>query len=381
MKTSNIIIDPIYLDYNSTTPIDPKVLIKMNEVAKYPLNSSAIHSLGRKANAILTHATSQIQKFLNAYNYDIIYTASATEATNTIFFGGDFKDILISKIEHSSVYNCRPPKVNITEINCTENCITDTQDFIKKIPQHSNFLVSMMACNNETGAIQPVSEVAKITHQNLGLFHCDIVQAVGKIAINLEEMNIDFASISAHKINGPQGIGALIVRKGLDFKPLILGGKQQKSKRAGSLNIAGIAGFGEACELSQQRLNNFQNIAKLRDYLEENLKKIAGENIRFFSQKVPRISNTCFYSLRNVSNQTQLINFDLQNICVSSGASCSSGTVSQSRILKAMAVENEFLDGAIRVSLSPTTTLEDVNYFIKIFSEFYQRTITKNIKL
>jgi len=372
---------PIYLDYNSTTAIDEAVLSKMNEVAKYPLNSSAIHSYGRKANAIIAEATSHIQQLLNAFNYEIIYTASATEATNTIFNGGDFKDILISKIEHASVFNCRPPHTKIHEIDCDENGQVNCVDLNKKLPSHPHFLVSVMACNNETGTLQPINEIAKITHQNLGLFHCDIVQAVGKIAIDLEDINVDCASISAHKINGPQGVGALIIRKGIDFKPLILGGKQQKSKRAGSLNIAGIAGFGEACRLAQQRLSAFSKIADLRNYLEQNLYQIAGENIRFFSNNTPRLANTCFYSLRNISNQTQLINFDLNNICVSAGASCSSGTVSQSRILKAMRIEHEFLDGAIRVSLSPQTTLDDINYFIKIFSEFYQRTITKNIKL
>jgi len=365
---------PIYLDYNSTTAMSEAVIAKMNEVLQYPLNSSATHSLGRKANAIIDEAKTKITEFLNCKNYEIIFTSSATESTNTIFFGSDFSQIIMSNIEHSSVYNCRPPHLKILEISCSENGVINIDDFLKKIPQNKeNFLVSVMACNNETGAIQPVEEIAKITHQNLGLFHCDIVQAVGKIPLDLEKLNIDYASISAHKINGPQGVGALIIRKGLDFRPLVYGGKQQKSKRAGSLNIAGIAGFGEACALSQKNLDDFQKIAILRNYLEENLKKIAKDKIKIFASNTQRLANTCFYALENVSNQTQLINFDLNNICVSAGASCSSGTISQSRILKAMNVANEFLDGAIRVSLSPQTTKNDIDYFIKIFNEFYQR--------
>jgi cysteine desulfurase len=366
---------PIYLDYNSTTAMSQAVIAKVNEVSQYPFNSSATHSLGRKANGIIDEAKAKINEFLNCKNYEIIFTSSATESTNTIFFGSDFSQIIISNIEHSSVYNCRPPHLKVSEISCAENGVINIDDFIKKIPQNKeNFLVSVMACNNETGAIQPVEEIAKITHQNLGLFHCDIVQAVGKIAIDLEKLNVDYASISAHKINGPQGIGALLIRKGLDFRPLIYGGKQQKSKRAGSLNVAGIAGFGEACALAQKNLDDFQKISILRDYLEENLQKITHNNIKIFASNTPRLANTCFYAIPNISNQTQLINFDLNNICVSAGASCSSGTISQSRVLKAMNVANDFLDGAIRVSLSPQTTKNEIDYFIKIFNEFYQRT-------
>ncbi len=366
---------PIYLDYNSTTAVSEAVITKMNEVSQYPLNSSATHSLGRKANAIIDEAKAKINAFLNCKNYEIIFTSSATESTNTIFFGSDFSQIIISSIEHSSVYNCRPPHLKISEISCEENGVINIDDFVKKIPLNKeNFLVSVMACNNETGAIQPVEEIAKITHQNFGLFHCDIVQAVGKIAVDLEKLNVDYASISAHKINGPQGVGALLIRKGLDFRPLIYGGKQQKSKRAGSLNIAGIAGFGEACALAQKNLDDFQKIATLRNYLEENLQKITHNNVKIFASNTSRLANTCFYAIPNISNQTQLINFDLNNICVSAGASCSSGTISQSRILKAMNVSNEFLDGAIRVSLAPQTSKSEIDYFIKIFKEFYQRT-------
>ena len=366
---------PIYLDYNSTTAMSQAVIAKVNEVSQYPFNSSATHSLGRKANGIIDEAKAKINEFLNCKNYEIIFTSSATESTNTIFFGSDFSQIIISNIEHSSVYNCRPPHLKVSEISCAENGVINIDDFIKKITQNKeNFLVSVIDLKKETGAIQQVEEIDKITHQNLGLFHCDIVQAVGKIAIDLEKLNVDYASISAHKINGPQGIGALLIRKGLDFRPLIYGGKQQKSKRAGSLNVAGIAGFGEACALAQKNLDDFQKISILRDYLEENLQKITHTNIKIFASNTPRLANTCFYAIPNISNQTQLINFDLNNICVSVGASCSSGTVSQSRILKAMNVANDFLDGAIRVSLSPQTTKNEIDYFIKIFNEFYQRT-------
>ena len=258
----------IYFDHNSTTPIAPQVLEAMNEIAKLPLNSSAIHHFGRIANEFINTSKQKISKLLNADSYEIIFTSSATEATNTAFFGNDFAEILIPKIEHLSVYNCRPKNCKITEISATKNCQIDIDDFTKKLPSHKNFLATLMLANNETGVIQPVEKISQLTHQNFGLYHCDAVQALGKIAIDLEKINADFVSITAHKINGPQGVGALLYRKGLDFNPLIYGGKQQKSKRAGSLNIAGIAGFGEACALAQKNLDEFQKIAILRNYLE-----------------------------------------------------------------------------------------------------------------
>lgn len=371
-------MNPIFLDHNSTTAIHSEVSNLMQEIASEPLNSSATHVLGRKAQAIVNKAKEQVLSTLNAKNYDIIFTSSATEATNTIFFGGNFEQILFSKIEHASVFNCRPENREILEINSNQDGVISINDLQNKIPKNSNhFLVSAMACNNETGVIQPIEELAKITHQNLGLFHSDMVQALGKIPIDLESLNVDFASISAHKIHGPAGVGALIYRKNLEFKPLIFGGKQQNSKRAGSLNIAGIAGFGLACEIAKKNLTEFAKIHILRDYLEENLLKITNGDLQIFGKNMPRIANTCFYAVKNLNNQTQLINFDLNNICVSAGASCSSGSVSSSKTLQAMNIESEFLNGSIRVSLSTKNKIEEINYFLKIFKEFYNKKIKK----
>jgi cysteine desulfurase len=364
----------IYFDNNSSTAIAPEVLEAMNEVSKLPLNSSAIHHFGRMANNFINTAKQKISQLLNADSYEIMFTATATEATNTAFFGNNFAEILIPQIEHLSVYNCRPKNCQITEILATENCQIDIDDFQKKIPSHKNFLASLMLANNETGVIQPAEEISQLTHQNFGLYHCDAVQAIGKIAIDLEKINADFISITAHKINGPQGVGALLYRKGLDFNPLILGGKQQKSKRGGSLNIAGVVGFGVACELAQKRLDNFAKIKNLTKYLEDNLKKIAGNDIMIFGENQPRLANTCMFSLKNSDNQTQLINFDLNNIAVSAGSACSSGSINNSRILLAMKVPPEFLQGSIRVSLSTNNTQEEIDYFLQIFSQFYQRT-------
>jgi len=365
----------IYLDYNSTTALADEVLKKMNEIYVLPLNASAVHAYGRKGGQIIELARKEVKNLVNGKNYEVIFTSSSTEATNTVFFGLDVETILFCAFEHSSVFNSRPKGVNIVEIEALDNGLINVVDLEKKLAALPNnkFLVSLMLANNESGAIQPVVEVAKMVHQKGGLIHCDIVQAAGKIPVDLELMNVDFASISAHKIKGPQGVGALFVRKGLDVNPLIHGGKQEKSKRAGTSNVAGIAGFGEACKLAKENLEKYNQVKILRDYIEESLKKIAGDKLMIFANSVARLPNTSFVALKNCDSQTQLIHFDINGICVSSGAACTSGTVSGSRVLKAMNVSPNFATSAIRISLSPDNTKEEVEKFIKVWEEFYRK--------
>ncbi len=364
----------IFLDYNATTKIAPEALAKMLEAYKYPLNSSSTHSMGRLASRFVEESRIELKNLLNAHNYEVVFNSGSTEATNTIFFGVDVKKILFCTFEHSSVYNCRPANKEIIEIKALKNGLIDIDDLEKKLPQDGNFIASLMLANNETGAIQKVEEVAKLTHQKGGLFHCDIVQAVGKITVNLEKINADFAVISSYKINGPQGVGALLYRKGLDVKPLLLGGKQEKSKRAGTVNIAGIAGFGEACKLATKKIDLYKNVEILRNKMEAQIKKIGGTNVEIFSTEVARLPNTSYIATKNTDSQTQLINFDLKGICVSAGPACSSGTTTESRVLKAMGISPEFSTSAIRVSLSPETTEDEINKFIAVWSEFYQRS-------
>ncbi len=365
----------IYLDNNSTTKLATEVLQKMMSVYELPINASATHKYGQKGNQIIEEARQSLKNLLNAENYEVIFTGSSTEATNTILQGCGVEVILFSEIEHSSVYNCRPEGCRIIEISVLENGLVDLKDLQKKLENlHSkNFLVSIMLANNETGAIQPVLEIAKLVHQNGGLFHCDIVQAVGKIPVDLEKLNVDFASVSAHKFNGPQGVGALLMRKSLDIKPLIHGGKQEKSKRAGTSNVAGIAGFGEACKLAAKKVAEYNKLKTLRDFLEQEIQSFAGDDVKIFCTEIERLPNTSYIACKNRDYQTQLINFDLNGICVSAGAACSSGTLSESRILKAMKVEPNFSTSAIRVSLAPENNETEVQKFIKVWKEFYQK--------
>ncbi len=366
----------VYFDYNSTTAVAPEVLAKMNEAYALPLNSSATHQLGRKGYKMVEDARIEVKKLLNAQNYDVIFTSCSTEATNMVLCGTDAEVILFSEIEHSSVYNCRPEGKKIIELKVLENGLVDLNYLAKKLDEINtpNFLVSVMLANNESGAIQPVTEIAKLVHQKGGLFHCDIVQAVGKIDVDLEKINADFASISAHKLAGPQGVGALLVRKGLDVKPLIHGGKQERSKRAGTSNVAGIVGFGEACKLARARVKDYDTkVRNLRDFLESEMKKIAGENVMIFCENAPRLPNTSYVATKGCDHQTLLINFDLNGICVSAGAACSSGTTATSRVLKAMNAPTDFAVSTIRVSLCPSNTREEAEKFLKVWSEFLNR--------
>jgi cysteine desulfurase len=364
----------IFLDYNSTTKIAPEALAAMLKAYELPLNNSSIHELGRHAKKLVEDARNQLKKLLNAQNYEVIFTSSSTEATNTVFAGCDVRKIIFSQIEHASVFSCRPQNKEIIEVGALENGLIDLADLEKKLPDDGNFLTSAMLANNETGAIQPIIEIAKLTHQKGGLFHCDLVQAIGKIPVDLEELNVDFASVSAHKFHGPQGVGALLFRKGLDLKPLIFGSKQEKSKRAGTMNVAGIAGFGAACEVAAKKISAYESVKKLRDALEEKIKKIGGDDVMIFSQNVSRLPNTSYIATRNRDAQTQLINFDLNKICVSAGPACSSGTSTESRILKAMGVPSEFSTSAIRVSLGLETSRSEIEKFVETWNNLYQRT-------
>lgn len=365
----------IYFDNNATTKVDDLVLQEMIEVYKLPVNASATHQLGRKGYEIVENARKSVKNLLNADNYDVIFTGTSTEATNMLFYGLETNKILRSGIEHAATYNCCPEGKEAIEIESLNTAIVDLEDIKNKLQNLSdpNFLISVMLANSEVGTIQPVAEIAKLTHQKGGLIHCDVVQAAGKIEVDLEKLNVDFATISAHKINGPQGVGALLVRKGINLKPLILGGGQENSKRAGTINTAGIAGFGKACEIAKEKPAKYKKIQELRDYLEQEIVKIAKDDIKIFGCDVKRLPNTSYLSLAYADAQAQLINFDLNNICVSAGSACSSGSSKASRVLKSIKATPDFIDSAVRVSLSTENTKEEIDKFISVWHEFYKR--------
>jgi len=365
----------IFFDNNATTKIADEVLQVMIKSYAEPLNSSSIHYFGRTATRISNQAREHIKKLLNAANYQVIFTSGGTETNNLALFG--FKDyqVISSAIEHPAVYNVALKKSGQI-VKVDHNCVVNIADLEKKIKSlnSKNFIVSIMLANNETGAIQPIKEIAQLTHQYSGLMHSDIVQAAGKINIDLEDLNVDMASISSHKLNGPQGVGALLIRKSLDIEPIIFGSSQEGGKRPGTLNVAGCIGLGEACRIAVDKINKYQELAKLRDYLEQNLSKISGEDLTIFSKDVERLPNTSYIATKGIDNQTQLIDFDLNGIAVSIGAACSSGSSKPSRVLGAMNVADDLAKNTIRVSLGLDNTKEQVDKFIDVWTNLYQKT-------
>ena len=365
----------IYFDNNATTKLDAEVLHAMQKVYKQPLNSSSNHYFGQVANSIVDNTRNEIKNLLNADNYQVIFTSGGTESNNLALFGLPNHQMITSQIEHQAIHNIAVEK-DAYFIKTNKNGVVDVEDFKKKINKlgSANFIVSIMLANNETGAIQPIKELAKITHQYGGLFHSDIVQAVGKINIDLEDLNIDLASISSHKVNGPQGIGALLVRSGIDINNIMYGASQEGGKRPGTLNIAGIAGFGEACKLSTDKIKKYQSVSKLRDSLEKSVQQVAKDDVFVFSNEVERLPNTSLMATKGVDNKTQIINFDLNNICVSIGAACSSGSAKPSRTLQYMEFKEDIINSTIRVSLDSHNTKEEVDQFIKIWDNLYNKT-------
>ena len=364
----------IYFDNNATTKIDLEVLEAMNSSYKFPLNSSSAHQFGQIAAKHINDARAKIANLVNGINYEIILCSGATESNNLALRGLDNFKIITFATEHAAVLETAK-KEDALILDVKTDGLVDLVELEKTLEnqESKDFLVSIMIANNETGLIQNIKEIAKLTHQYGGLIHSDITQGVGKIDIDLEDLNIDLASFSAHKIFGPQGIGALLVKKPLQINPLIYGGKQEDGKRAGTSNIAGIVGFGEACKLSQENLANYQKILELRDYLELKLKEIAGNDVLIFCQTHLRLPNTSFFATKNLDNQTLMISLDMNNIAVSIGSACSSGVAKSSHVLKAMNIDENTAKTAIRVSLSKDNSKLEIDKFINIWQELYNK--------
>ncbi len=268
--------DLIYFDNNATTSLDKEVFAALSQIYSQPLNASSIHKFGNIAQKYVKNAKENINKSLFADNYEIIFTSGATESNNMALRGFKDYEIITSAIEHSSILQFAQ-KNNHHIIDVDNDGVIKIEQLENKLKNigHGNFLVSIMMAHNETGVIQPIAQIAKLVHQYGGLIHSDITQGVGKIEINIEKLNIDLASFSAHKINGPQGIGALLLRKSLEIDNLIYGGSQIDEKRPGTLNIAGVVGMGKAFERLQLNILSKNNdILQLRDYLEKKWLKL-----------------------------------------------------------------------------------------------------------
>lgn len=361
----------IYLDHNATTPLKPAVRELMLETLAFPGNASSIHKAGRTARKRIEEARQQIMRLVNAGPKAIvIFTSGATEANNLVLKGAGCERVLVSAIEHPSVLNARQGQEIIPVL---PSGLVDLAELDRLLEGNDRTtLISVMMVNNETGVIQPLDKIMEIAKRRGALVHTDAAQAAGRLPIDLQKMGVDYLTLSAHKMGGPQGAGCLILSNCVAVTPLLSGGNQEKNMRAGTENIAGIAGFGLAAELAVKEMAAFQKLSLLRDKIETELKKIAPA-VRFFGQEAPRVANTTMFSLPGASSETQLIALDLAGICVSNGSACASGTVKPSHVLHAMGASDTEAGASLRVSLGWNSTEKDVECFLRKWGEIYER--------
>ena len=360
-----------YLDHNATTPLKPAVREIMLQKMSFPGNASAIHKAGRAAKRDIEEARQKIARLVNAGPQAVIvFTSGATEANNLVLKGSGAERILVSAIEHPSVLQACSDKEIIPVL---PTGMIDLAALDKMLENNDRAtLISVMLVNNETGIIQPIDKVMEIAKRRGALVHTDAVQAAGRLPLDLQKMGVDYMTLSAHKIGGPQGAGCLIMSNCVSVAPQINGGNQEKNMRAGTENVAAIAGFGVAAELAVQEMAVFQKLDVLRDKVESELQKIAPA-LRIFGKDVPRVTNTTMFALPGASSETQLITLDLAGICVSNGSACASGTVKASHVLKAMGVSEAEASSSLRISLGWNSTEKDVDYFIRKWTEMYER--------
>jgi len=340
-------------------------------LAAYDLigNPSSVHAEGREARRLVEEARATLATAVGALPRNVIFTSAGTEANGLALSpglrgptGGPVERLLVSAIEHASVLaGGRFPADKIGQIRVTHSGVIDLEDLRDQLGGGPPALVSIMVANNETGALQPVAEAARIVHEAGGLLHVDAIQALGKIPFDIKTVGADLATFSAHKIGGPKGVGALAVAEGLaGLEPVLRGGGQELNRRAGTENVAGIAGFGAAVKVALQALpEDAKRMATLRNHLENGLRAVAGVTV--FADDVERLPNTVLFTAPGLKAETAVIGFDLAGVAVSSGSACSSGKVQPSHVLSAMGYDPIAAQGAVRLSLGWSTELEEIN--------------------
>lgn len=366
----------IYLDHNATTTIHPLIKEEWLQYESMPLNASSVHSYGQRGRYIVEEARKRLANLVgigrnNMRDYAITFTASGTEANNLIMNNFLDGEIFISEIEHPSIFEYIHNHDNVHLIKVCADGRLDLDHFEKLISQNTTKrkLVSVMMANNETGVIQPINEVIKIAKKYDAFVHSDAVQAIGKIKLDLQELDLDFISISAHKFGGMQGVGALIAKTKYHLVPQILGGGQEKSLRSGTEHVQAIHAFGKAAELYEQEAKErYEHMNLLRNKLEavllDNFK-----DIKIVGFDVDRLPNTSLIIHQNHDAKSKLIALDLRGVAVSYGSACSSGKVENSRILKAMGVSDADAKSAIRISVGTSNTESEIDRFLEIYGE------------
>ena len=377
--------DRIYLDHNATSPLRPEARAAMAAALAETGNPSSVHAEGRAARARIETAREAIAALVGAEPAAVTFTSGATEA-NALALSPDIEVsgrpvhcdvLLISGIEHPAVRaGGRFPAERIEIVPVDRDGLVDLVMLDTILTRHRNggrrALVSVMAANNETGVIEPLREIGARVHAAEGVFHTDAVQIAGRYPFDLEMSGADLISLTSHKLGGPQGVGALIARDAdTRVPPLLRGGGQERGARAGTENVAAIAGFGAvAASAGMMLAEEVGRLAVLRDRLEEGLQDIAPKMV-ILSERAPRIPNTTCFAVAGMAAETAVIAFDLEGIALSAGSACSSGKVGSSTALAAMKIEPELARGAMRVSLGWNSTEKDVARFLQVFARLY----------
>ncbi len=372
----------IYFDHNATAPVKPEVIAETVRVMRDGGNPSSVHGVGRAARAVLEQSRTVIAEAINCRPQKIIFTAGGTEANNMALNIGDIDHIILSATEHDSILQAygdsgrdsgRNSKKKVEILPVSENGLVAPDELRKCLARTTgNVLVSIMLANNETGVLQDIKRLARISHQAGATFHTDAIQALGKIPVDFRDLGVDMMSLSAHKVSGPQGVGALVALEKIKIQSPTFGGRQENGRRCGTENLAGIAGFAMAVSLLAQNLKNMDNIRALRDRIEGEISRHAPE-ARFYGSEAPRLPNTTTILMPGIASETQVMAFDLAGICVSSGSACSSGKVKPSHVVTAMGGTMDQALSTIRVSLGWNNTEQQVDEFITAWKKLYDR--------
>lgn len=373
----------IYMDHNATTPVHPQVLESMLPYFSEKFgNASTIYSFGREAKESMEQARAQVASLLGASTKEeVVFTSGGTESDNMAIKGvafarADKGHIITSKIEHHAVLRtCQYLEKlgwKVTYLPVDSYGVVDI-DELRKTLTPETFLVSVMHANSEVGSLQPIKEISKITRERGILLHTDAVQTFGKIPYTVDEIGVDLVSLSAHKIYGPKGVGALYIRKGTKMIPTNHGGEQERRRRGGTENVSGIVGFGRAAELrSKEIFDEGERLGRLRNKLQDGLASRI-KYVKINGHPANRLPATLNMSFEFVEGESLILNLDMKGICVSSGSACTSGSLEPSHVLLAMGIPHEIAHGSLRFSLGRGTTEEDVDYVFSVLPEIVER--------
>lgn len=373
----------IYMDNSATTPIKEEVLDEMMPyLTENYGNPSSVYSLGSKAKVAVEKSRDQVAKALGGDKKEIFFTSGGSESDNWAIKGIAYKHrdkgnhIITTKVEHHAVlHTCEyleKKGFDVTYLDVDEYGLIDLED-LKNAITEKTILISIIFANNEIGTIQPIKEIGEIAKDNDVYFHTDAVQAIGNIEIDVKELNIDLLSLSAHKFNGPKGVGGLYIKRGLILDPLIIGGGQERRKRGGTENVAGIVGLGKAIELATSNIEeDNKKLIRLRDYLIEKIQENI-DHVRLNGHKTKRLPGNVNMCFNYIEGESLLLSLDMVGIAGSSGSACTSGSLDPSHVLLSIGLPHGIAHGSLRLSLSLDNTVEEIDYVVKNLVEIVDR--------